>query len=102
MDVKIEVWNLFWKSLTEVVLSGLITVGGDITFFSGPLYTKKASTKTRYHTVPSDSVKLRVYPMEMDANNWNTWGNTIIERETIQTAENGGTLISSFFFKQEC
>ncbi|KAG2297930.1 hypothetical protein Bca52824_034402 [Brassica carinata] len=28
-------------------------VGGDIAFFSAPLYPKKASTKTRFHTVPS-------------------------------------------------
>lgn len=64
--------KLLLRILTEGVSSGLITVGGDTAFFAGPLYPKKASTKTWYHTVPSDSVKLRMYPMEMDANNQNT------------------------------
>jgi len=36
----------------------LLTVGGDIAIVSGPLYPKKASAKTRYHTVPSNPMNM--------------------------------------------
>ncbi|KAF3574247.1 hypothetical protein F2Q69_00063363 [Brassica cretica] len=47
---------LWWKPVQVVVIISkmFFAVGGDIAFFSAPLYPKKASTKTRFHTVPLD------------------------------------------------